>query len=67
MTDPAQLPPDPLPEVKPHTIGSVAIDLTDGLRITVTCFDCDEVVGEACCPPHATEILAEHAIRMGTT
>lgn len=61
-----ELPPDPLPEVKPHTIGSVVIDLTDGLRITVSCLDCDAVIGEACCPPHGADVLAEHAFAMGT-
>jgi hypothetical protein len=63
-----ELPEDPWPEVKPHTIGSVVIDLTDGIRVTVACLDCGgEIVGEACCPAHGAEVLAEHAIAMGTT
>lgn len=64
MTD--QLPPDPLPEVKAHCMGTFA--RTPCGKILVACLDCEnKIVGEACCETDALSVLGEHARRMGTT
>lgn len=60
-----ELPPDPLPEVKPHRLAAF---VKSPIGILVTCLDCDmEVVGTACCEAEAVGMLVEHAERMGTT
>jgi hypothetical protein len=62
----SELPPDPLPEIKPHCLANFVI-CPDGL-ILVVCVDCDSsIVGTACCKTEAFAVVVEHAQRMGTT